>query len=94
MRNIASPPSLNLAGEIILLILTVLRWRKISILGIRLLSFFSASYTLYIYSLRQHGLFYNSFYSCCSGKVNEYLTLFLHGFPLNVIIMNRTLLMI
>ncbi len=93
VSNIASPPSLNLAGEIIL-ILTVVRWRKVSILGIRLLSFFSASYTLYMYSLRQHGVFYNSLYSCCSGKVNEYLRLFLHWFPLNVIIINRTLLAI
>ncbi len=93
VSNIASPPSLNLAGEIIL-ILTVVRWRKVSILGIRLLSFFSASYTLYMYSLRQHGVFYNSLYSCCSGKVNEYLRLFLHWFPLNVIIINRTLLTI
>ncbi len=93
VSNIASPPSLNLAGEIIL-ILTVVRWRKVSILGIRLLSFFSASYTLYMYSLRQHGVFYNSLYSCCSGKVNEYLRLFLNWFPLNVIIINRTLLSI
>ena len=91
VRNIARPPSLNLAGEIIL-ILTVLRWRKITILGISLLSFFRARYTLYMYSLRQHGVFYNSLYSCCSGKVREYLGLFLHWMPLNIIILNITLL--
>lgn len=91
VSNIARPPSLNLAGEIIL-ILTVVRWSKISILGISLLSFFRARYTLYIYRLRQHGVFYNSLYSCCSGKVNEYLSLFLHWFPLNIIILNTTLL--
>ena len=93
VRNIARPPSLNLAGEIIL-ILTVVRWRKISILGIRLLSFFRAGYTLYIYRLRQHGVFYNCLYSCCSGKVREYLGLFLHWLPLNLIILNTTLVMI
>lgn len=93
VRNIARPPSLNLIGEIIL-ILTVLRWRKISILGISLLSFFRAAYTLYIYRLRQHGIFYNSLYSCCSGKVSEYLRLFLHWLPLNAMIINRTLLII
>lgn len=93
VRNIARPPSLNLMGEIIL-ILTMLSWRKLTILGIRLLSFFSASYTLYMYSLRQHGVFYNSLYSCCSGKVNEYLSLFLHWLPLNIMILNRTLVMI
>ena len=93
VRNIASPPSLNLAGEI-MLILTVVRWRKVSILGISLLSFFRARYTLYIYRLRQHGVFYNSLYSCCSGKVSEYLRLFLHWLPLNIIILNTTLLSI
>nr|YP_002808531.1 NADH dehydrogenase subunit 4 [Scylla olivacea]ACO07211.1 NADH dehydrogenase subunit 4 [Scylla olivacea]ADK72518.1 NADH dehydrogenase subunit 4 [Scylla serrata] len=93
VSNMASPPSLNLAGEI-MLILTVVSWSKVSILGISLLSFFSASYTLYMYSLSQHGVFYNSLYSCCSGKVNEYLSLFLHWFPLNVMIMNSTLLAI
>lgn len=93
VRNMASPPSLNLAGEI-MLILTVVRWRKISILGISLLSFFRARYTLYIYRLSQHGVFYNSLYSCCSGKVREYLSLFLHWLPLNIIILNTTLLVI
>ncbi len=90
-RNMARPPSLNVAPEIIL-ILTVLSWRKISIVGLRLLFFFSsASYTLYIYRLRQHGVFI-TLYSCCSGKVREYLKLFLYWFPLNVIIINRALL--
>lgn len=93
VRNIARPPSLNLAGEIIL-ILAVLRWRKISILGIRVLSFFRARYTLYMYRLSQHGVFYNSLYSCCSGKVREYLRLLLHWLPLNIIILNRTLVAI
>nr|UEV85629.1 NADH dehydrogenase subunit 4 [Thalamita sima] len=93
VSNMASPPSLNLAGEI-MLILTMLSWSKISILGISLLSFFSASYTLYMYSLSQHGVFCNSLYSCCSGKVSEYLVLFLHWLPLNIMILNTTLLVI
>nr|YP_009468693.1 NADH dehydrogenase subunit 4 [Monomia gladiator]AVA09752.1 NADH dehydrogenase subunit 4 [Monomia gladiator] len=93
VSNMASPPSLNLAGEI-MLILTVLSWSKVSIVGISLLSFFSASYTLYMYSLSQHGVFYNSLYSCCSGKVSEYLGLFLHWLPLNIMILNSSLLMI
>nr|YP_011008861.1 NADH dehydrogenase subunit 4 [Charybdis miles]WPV76778.1 NADH dehydrogenase subunit 4 [Charybdis miles] len=93
VSNMASPPSLNLAGEI-MLILTVVSWSKISILGISLLSFFSASYTLYMYSLSQHGVFYNSLYSCCSGKVSEYLSLMLHWLPLNFMILNSTLLAI
>nr|QCQ20638.1 NADH dehydrogenase subunit 4 [Callinectes sapidus]QCQ20677.1 NADH dehydrogenase subunit 4 [Callinectes sapidus] len=93
VSNMASPPSLNLMGEI-MLILTMVSWSKLTILGISLLSFFSASYTLYMYSLSQHGVFYSSLYSCCSGKVNEYLSLILHWLPLNILIMNSTLVMI
>nr|YP_010952730.1 NADH dehydrogenase subunit 4 [Tetralia rubridactyla]WMQ53150.1 NADH dehydrogenase subunit 4 [Tetralia rubridactyla] len=93
VSNMASPPSLNLLGEISLMS-GLVSWSKLSMLGISLLSFFSAAYTLYMYSLSQHGSFYNCLYACCSGKVQEYLVLFLHWFPLNVLIMNSSLLMI
>jgi len=56
-------------------------------LGVGLLSFFRAAYTLYIFSLRQHGKFFSSLFSCCSGKVREYLVLILHWLPLNIIIL-------
>nr|YP_009864999.1 NADH dehydrogenase subunit 4 [Carpilius maculatus]QKE42637.1 NADH dehydrogenase subunit 4 [Carpilius maculatus] len=93
ISNMASPPSLNLLGEISLMI-GILSWSKISMLGLSLLSFFSAAYTLYMYSLSQHGSFYNCLYSCCSGKVQEYLVLFLHWLPLNVLILNSSLVMV
>ena len=75
--NIAAPPTLNLLGEI-RLILRLISWSTFRIVGIGLLSFFSAAYTLYIYSISQHGKFYISLFSCCSGKVREYLILLLH----------------
>nr|YP_009262402.1 NADH dehydrogenase subunit 4 [Gramastacus insolitus]ANI86978.1 NADH dehydrogenase subunit 4 [Gramastacus insolitus] len=83
--NMAAPPTLNLLGEISL-ITSIVSWSKISIWGIAVLSFFSAVYTLYMYSLSQHGLFINSLYSCCSGKLSEYFVLSMHVIPLNVII--------
>nr|YP_009108334.1 NADH dehydrogenase subunit 4 [Tenuibranchiurus glypticus]AIU94545.1 NADH dehydrogenase subunit 4 [Tenuibranchiurus glypticus] len=83
--NMAAPPTLNLLGEISL-IMSVVSWSKMSILGIIILSFFSAVYTLYMYSLSQHGMFVSSLYSCCSGKMNEYFVLSLHIIPLNVVI--------
>nr|YP_010572972.1 NADH dehydrogenase subunit 4 [Potamon fluviatile]UZH44830.1 NADH dehydrogenase subunit 4 [Potamon fluviatile] len=92
VSNMAAPPSLNMAGEISLII-SMISWSDLSILGISLVSFFSAAYTLYMYSLSQHGLFYNSLYSCCSGKVREYLLLFLHWMPLNILILNTSLIM-
>nr|UEK25933.1 NADH dehydrogenase subunit 4 [Rhithropanopeus harrisii]UEK25946.1 NADH dehydrogenase subunit 4 [Rhithropanopeus harrisii] len=93
ISNMASPPSLNLLGEISLII-SIMSWSKVSIVGLSLLSFFSAAYTLYMYSLSQHGLFYNCLFSCCSGKVREYLVLFLHWFPLNVLILNTNVILI
>lgn len=89
--NIAAPPTLNLFGEINLII-SLMRWRIFTILGLIFLSFFRAAYTLYIYRLSQHGIFLNSLYSCRSGKVREYLVLFLHWLPLNVLILNLNLI--
>lgn len=91
--NMAAPPTLNLVGEINLII-GIIRWRIITLFGLIFLSFFRAAYTLYIYSLRQHGVFFRSLYSCCSGKVREYLALFLHWLPLNFLILNLNLVRI
>jgi len=91
--NIAAPPTLNLLGEVSL-ILRVVSWSKVTMVGIGLLSFFRAAYTLYIYSLSQHGKFYSSLFSCCSGKVREYLVLMVHWLPLNIIILNGCLVVV
>nr|YP_007317359.1 NADH dehydrogenase subunit 4 [Upogebia pusilla]AGA56136.1 NADH dehydrogenase subunit 4 [Upogebia pusilla] len=89
--NMAAPPTLNLLGEISL-IMSVVSWSSLTMVGISLLSFFSAAYTLYMYSLSQHGVFYNSVFSVCSGKVREYLVLFLHWLPLNILILKGSML--
>lgn len=75
--NIAAPPSLNLLGEIFLII-RIGAWGKITLLYLAGLSFLRAGYTLYLFSIRQHGKYYNNLFSSCSGKVREYLTLGLH----------------
>jgi NADH-ubiquinone oxidoreductase chain 4 len=49
--------------------------------------FFSAAYTLFIYSYSQHGSIYSGLYSCSLGYVPELLLLFLHWFPLNLVIL-------
>jgi NADH-ubiquinone oxidoreductase chain 4 len=53
-----------------------------------LLSVFSAAYTLYFYSYSQHGSIYSGLYSCSLGYVREFLLLFFHWFPLNLIVLN------
>nr|YP_010713850.1 NADH dehydrogenase subunit 4 [Aristaeopsis edwardsiana]WDD39070.1 NADH dehydrogenase subunit 4 [Aristaeopsis edwardsiana] len=87
--NMAAPPTLNLLGEISLIV-SVVCWSKISMVAISLLSFFSAAYTLYMFSLSQHGKYYSALFSCCSGKVREYLILMLHWLPLNALILKSS----
>ena len=89
--NIAAPPRLNLVGEISLIIRLV-SWRKITMVILAFISFFRAEYTLYIYRLSQHGVFFYGLYSCSSGKVREYLVLFLHWAPLNILILNLNII--
>nr|YP_010026192.1 NADH dehydrogenase subunit 4 [Oxytauchira flange]QOQ37036.1 NADH dehydrogenase subunit 4 [Oxytauchira flange] len=82
--NMAAPPSLNLIGELSLLN-SVISWSSFTFLSLILLSFFSAVYTLYMYSYSQHGFYYSGLYSCSFGYFREYHLLFLHWFPLNVL---------
>lgn len=84
--NIAAPPSLNLLREISLLN-SLVSWSWVRILALSLLSFFRAAYTLYLYSYSQHGKIYSGVYSCAIGYTREYLLLFLHWVPLNLLIL-------
>nr|YP_010276172.1 NADH dehydrogenase subunit 4 [Ptecticus tenebrifer]UCU06677.1 NADH dehydrogenase subunit 4 [Ptecticus tenebrifer]UHY39288.1 NADH dehydrogenase subunit 4 [Ptecticus tenebrifer] len=84
--NMAAPPTLNLLGEISLLN-SIVAWSWLSMFGLALISFFSAAYTLFLYSYTQHGKLCSGFYSGSNGKIREYLILFLHWFPLNLLIM-------
>nr|YP_010022493.1 NADH dehydrogenase subunit 4 [Fer nigripennis]QON98903.1 NADH dehydrogenase subunit 4 [Fer nigripennis] len=81
--NMAAPPSLNLVGELSLLN-GIISWSLLTFLCLIFLSFFSAVYTLYMYSYSQHGSFYSGIYTCSIGYFREYHLLFLHWFPLNV----------
>lgn len=84
--NMAAPPTLNLLGEISLLN-RIVSWSWLTILRLSLLSFFSAAYSLFIYAYTQHGKIYSGLFSFRGGKLREYLLLFLHWFPLNLLIL-------
>nr|WNH42411.1 NADH dehydrogenase subunit 4 [Neoperla claviger] len=84
--NMAAPPSLNLLSEIGLLN-SIVSWSWVSMITLGLLSFFSAAYTLYLYSYSQHGSVYSGVYSCSVGYSREYALLFLHWVPLNLLIL-------
>nr|UOU85144.1 NADH dehydrogenase subunit 4 [Scaptomyza pallida] len=84
--NMAAPPTLNLLGEISLLN-SIVSWSWVSMIMLSLLSFFSAAYTLYLYSFSQHGKIFSGIYSFSGGKIREYLLMLLHWLPLNLLIM-------
>nr|QTZ20282.1 NADH dehydrogenase subunit 4 [Spodoptera frugiperda] len=84
--NMAAPPSLNLMGEISL-INSLMSWSWISMLMLMLISFFSAGYSLYLYSFIQHGNYYSGIYSYYTGVSREYLMLMLHWLPLNILVL-------
>nr|YP_010277767.1 NADH dehydrogenase subunit 4 [Cylindromyia intermedia]UHY94308.1 NADH dehydrogenase subunit 4 [Cylindromyia intermedia] len=91
--NMAAPPTMNLLGEISL-INSIVGWSWVSMFMLCLLSFFSASYTLYLYSYSQHGMVNSGIYSFSSGSVREFLLLFLHWFPLNLLILKGEMCML
>lgn len=83
--NMAAPPSLNLLGEIVLLI-RIISIDKMFWFILILLSFFSVCYRLYLYTYSQHGEVFNGSFSFKNLQIREFLLLFLHWFPLNIII--------
>nr|ALO77678.2 NADH dehydrogenase subunit 4 [Eucnemidae sp. GENSP01] len=85
--NMAAPPSLNLLGEI-MLINSLVGYSMLSVFLIIFLSFFSACYCLFLYSFTQHGKIVNSIFSFSLGCLREYLLLFMHWFPLNLLFLN------
>lgn len=88
--NIAAPPTLNLLGEISLLN-RIVSWSWVTLLLLGGLSFFRATYTLFLYSYSQQGKIYSALYSFSINFVREYLLLILHWFPLNLLILKRDL---
>lgn len=91
--NISAPPTINLIGEIFLIV-RVIRFRKIMMVLFPLGSFLGAIFTLFIFSYSQHGKNYNLGIRFMGGKIMEYHTLLLHIFPLNFIIIKSEMFFI
>lgn len=89
--NIAAPPSLNLLGEIYLINSLVI-YSKFLIIPFFFISFFRAVYSLFLYSYTQHGKIHSGIYSFYQVRYREYLLLFLHWFPLNLLILKSEFL--
>nr|WPS67101.1 NADH dehydrogenase subunit 4 [Bradybatus sp.] len=89
--NMAAPPSLNLLGEI-LLINSLSIYSKITMFCLFSMVFFSAVYSLFLYSYTQHGKFYSGLYTFFQISVREYLLVFLHWIPLNILFLKSEFL--
>nr|QAT19778.1 NADH dehydrogenase subunit 4 [Eucryptorrhynchus scrobiculatus] len=84
--NMSAPPSLNLLGEL-MLINSISLYSKFSMFILFFLVFYSAVYSLFLYSFTQHGKYYSGLYSFYQISNREYLLLFLHWVPLNILIL-------
>nr|AGO28110.1 NADH dehydrogenase subunit 4 [Ectrychotes andreae] len=85
-NNMASPLSLNLLGEIIL-INSIFSWEVLSGFFLGLSSFLSCCYSIYLFSYIQHGYYYGGYSVLFNNSFREYLLIFFHLLPLNIIIM-------
>nr|ALO64485.1 NADH dehydrogenase subunit 4 [Andrena fulva] len=84
--NMASPVSLNLVGEI-LLMMSLVVWMKFIFLFLIFYGFFSFIYSLYMYSYICHGNS-NLLLKMGSGVMIDYFVLLIHWVPLNFLFLN------
>nr|YP_009654909.1 NADH dehydrogenase subunit 4 [Cazira horvathi]QCI09886.1 NADH dehydrogenase subunit 4 [Cazira horvathi] len=81
-NNMSSPPSLNLLGEIYL-INSVISWNYMTFILLGILSFMSCCYSIYLFSMTQHGYLYSSIINLYTISIREYLLILFHFLPLN-----------
>nr|YP_009630800.1 NADH dehydrogenase subunit 4 [Isoteinon lamprospilus]QBS14461.1 NADH dehydrogenase subunit 4 [Isoteinon lamprospilus] len=91
--SMAAPPSMNLLGEISL-INSMISWSWLTMIMLMMITFFSAAYSLYLYSYTQHGSYIVGLYSFYMGLSREFLLLMLHWIPLNMMILKIDYFMI
>nr|APX39308.1 NADH dehydrogenase subunit 4 [Chaetocnema hortensis] len=89
--NMAFPPSLNLFGEV-MLINSLVSFNYLNMLFLSLMSFFSAVYSLFLYSYTQHGKYSFNLFSYSLINNREFLLLMLHWVPLNLLFLKMEVL--
>nr|YP_009501913.1 NADH dehydrogenase subunit 4 [Freysuila caesalpiniae]AWU48917.1 NADH dehydrogenase subunit 4 [Freysuila caesalpiniae] len=88
--NLAFPPCLNLPGELFLFI-SILSWSKNLFLLMGLLGLLSAMYSIYLFSFSQQGVCFK-FFSFKNLSLKESMILMLHWIPLNIFILDLSVL--
>nr|YP_011010402.1 NADH dehydrogenase subunit 4 [Metrocoris inthanon]WPW47017.1 NADH dehydrogenase subunit 4 [Metrocoris inthanon] len=92
-NNMASPPSLNLLGEI-MIINSMMSWCNYTFIFLFFGSFLSCCYSIYLYSNTQHGSLYSGLKSLTSINIREYMLLLFHWLPLNFLILKIDIFLI
>nr|QQQ88784.1 NADH dehydrogenase subunit 4 [Hyalella kochi] len=85
--NMAAPPTINLASELMLLT-SLISWNPLSIPLLSLLALFSVIYSIYLFSMSQHGSFNKNKSALSCNSSLDYLNMSLHWAPLNMFILN------
>nr|YP_010528183.1 NADH dehydrogenase subunit 4 [Aelia fieberi]UXW64337.1 NADH dehydrogenase subunit 4 [Aelia fieberi] len=85
-NNMSSPPSLNLLGEIYL-INSVISWDYMTFMFLGVLSFMSCCYSIYLFSMTQHGYLYNGSLLYKTVNLREYTLILFHFIPLNLLVL-------
>nr|YP_007025094.1 NADH dehydrogenase subunit 4 [Nabis apicalis]AEI53337.1 NADH dehydrogenase subunit 4 [Nabis apicalis] len=93
VNNMASPPSLNLMGEV-MLINSILSWSMSSCMFLAMSSFMGCCYSIYMYSYINHGYFYSGSKCLPLISLREYLLITFHLFPLNIVFMSIDFLLL
>nr|BCO38790.1 NADH dehydrogenase subunit 4 [Vargula hilgendorfii] len=89
--NMASPPSLNLFSEMFMLV-GVGSWSVYLLILVLVGGYFSACYSLYVFSFTQHGE-YKEGSGVSGGYCSEYLLMALHWVPLNIMFIGMYMLL-
>nr|AWV83791.1 NADH dehydrogenase subunit 4 [Okanagana rimosa] len=90
--NMSCPPTINIAGEI-LIINSLMMWNSLMMILLSISSFMSACYSLYLFSYTQHGMFFSGSFSFSSGFTREFILIMMHWIPLNLIILKLNIMM-
>ena len=91
IANFGGPFTYNLLGEIILII-NLNSIRSILLLIILIISFFSATYRIILYSNLQQGIRNNLIYNISNFSLRELVILFSHIWPLGILLFSAILL--
>lgn len=91
--NIAAPPRINLISEIFLIIATI-RYSLIVIIPLRLISFVTVVYSLYLYSATNHGPSMSSYNPIPHITLSDIILIVLHLVPIILLILKPELIII